>query len=166
MASAGMTGSVGPGRNELASLLLPVQGTTLVLPNEAVAEVISHVQVNPIAGAPAWMRGTIEWRGLALPLVSYERLNGMQVRAAEPVLRVAVINGIGGDERLPFFGLVTSGIPRPIRLQKDELTLREGRKGPADVMLVTGRDIEAVIPNLRLMENMLLRQLHSASSPA
>lgn len=166
MASAGNVNPAGPGRAELASLLLPIQGGTLLLPNEAVAEVISHAEVNPIAGAPAWMQGTIDWRGLALPLVSYERLNGMPARAENAVLRVAVINGIGGDQRLPFFGLITSGIPRPIRLQKDELTLRAGRKGAADVMLVTSRDVDAVIPNLLLIEKMLLRQLHSAVTPA
>lgn len=154
------------GRTELASLLLPVQGGALVLPNEAVAEVISHVEVNPIAGAPPWMLGTIDWRGLALPLVSYERLNGLPARAESAVLRVSVVNGIGGDPRLPFFGLVTSGIPRPVRLQRDELMFREGKKGAADVMLVTSRDVEAVIPNLLVIEKMLLRQLHSAVSPA
>lgn len=166
MAAAGMIHQAGSAQAELASLLLPVQGSMLILPNEAVAEVISHAQVTPIAGAPAWMQGTIDWRGLALPLVSYERMNGMPARPEKGALRVAVINGIGGDDRLPFFGLVTSGIPRPIRLQKDELTLREGKKGPADVMLVTTREVDAVIPKLLLIENMLLRQLHSASTPA
>lgn len=166
MASEGMKNPVGTERTELSSLLLPLQGGSLLLPNEAVAEVISHVEVTPIAGAPTWMRGTIDWRGLALPLVSYETLNGMPTRGERTILRVSVLNGIGGDDRLPFFGLMTAGIPRPMRLQSGEISLRNGKKGAADKVLVSVRDVASVIPNLVLIEKMLLRQLHSASSLA
>lgn len=152
--------------DELAGLLLPVHGGSLLLPHEAIAEVISHAEPNPIPGGPPWLLGTIAWRGLSLPLVSYERLNGRAVPGEAGTMRVSVINGVGGDPRLPFFGLATRAIPRPTRLMRDDLAMRDGKKGPADVQLVTVREVEAVIPNLMLIEKMLLRQLHSAGAEA
>lgn len=151
---------------ELAGLLLPMQGAALILPNEAIAEVVGDVQAKPVSGGPVWMAGMFAWRGLSLPLISYERLNGRPSRIEMAGVRATVINGLGGDSRLPFFGLITSGLPRPFRVRREELALRDGKKGPADVMLVRAQDANAAIPNLLLIEKMLLRQLHSAEVEA
>ncbi len=144
----------------LPGLLMPMQGFSLVLPNEAVAEIIGYEPPAPAEGAPPWYLGSIGWRGLDLPVMSYEVLNAKPVKRHAPRARIAVMNGVGGDERLPFFGIVTQGIPSLVRLHADELSRVEKKKGPADTMIVNTKDGEAAIPNVLLMEKMLLRFLH------
>lgn len=160
MSQASETTQERPRVSMLPGLLMPMQGFSLVLPNEAVAEIIGYEVPGGPEGAPPWYLGSIKWRGLDLPVMSYETLNAKPVKRHAPRARVAVMNGVGGDPRLPFFGIVTQGIPSLVRIHADELSRVEKKKGPADTMIVSTKDGEAAIPNLMLMEKMLLRFLH------
>lgn len=143
--------------NTLAGLLIPLHGTDLVLPNEAVAEIVDYRTPEPISGAPPWMQGMHQWRGREVPLVSYEQLNGRQVPAGQEPERIVVLNGVGGRPELPFLGFCSQGIPRLIRIHSDEISPADGKKGAADAMMVQLKDGSASIPNIDLLEQMILR---------
>ncbi len=144
--------------NTIAGLLIPLHGVNVVLPNEAVAEIVGYVEPRAVAGAPPWFRGIHEWRGLEVPLVSYEVLNARPVPAGVRPERICVLNGVGGKPELPFLGFLSNGIPRLVRVHSDEISVADQKKGPADALVVQLKEAgEAVIPNVSLLEQMILR---------
>lgn len=144
--------------NTLAGLLIPLHGVNVVLPNEAVAEIVDYIEPRAVANAPAWFRGVHEWRGLEVPLVSYEMLNARPVPAGAVPERIVVLNGVGGKAELPFLGFLANGIPRLVRIHSDEIAVAEQKKGPADAQMVQLKEAgPAVIPNISLLEQMILR---------
>lgn len=146
--------------NQLATLLLPVAGHQLVLPNVTVAEIIPYRQPQAVAERPAWFLGMLEWRTVQVPVISFELINGQAQPAAVRGQRIAVLNGVQGDERLPFCALVTQGVPRLMRVMADEMTEeKEADLGPAEKALLRLSGERAVLPDIDFIQQQLLAVL-------
>jgi chemosensory pili system protein ChpC len=151
---------------ELATLIIPIASGQWVLPNVSVAEIISYTAVQPLAQVPDWLLGTIEWRKLRVPLLAVEQLNGLGVASGAAGSRIAVLNSLGADPRLPFFALVISAPPRLMRILPDEIASAQGPElGPCDLcdVLVSGE--RAVIPNIDNIEGQLLGLIDRIIAP-
>ncbi|KXU34217.1 hypothetical protein AXE65_07365 [Ventosimonas gracilis] len=140
----------------LNALLLPLAGRTLMLPSAAVAEVIRYPdQPAPVGNAQGWLLGNIDWRGLSLPLLSFEALAGRSL--PPPSGRIAVLNLTDERARIKFCALLLQGFPRP--LQADEQLPRNNDEPLAAlelcaVSLADGKT--AIIPNMPALEQQLL----------
>lgn len=136
------------------SLLVPLQGRQLLLPNVNVAEVVSYAELSPVQDKPDWFLGTLMWRGMEIPVVSFESLNGEGLPFERE--RVAVMNGISGTD-LSFYALVVQGIPRLAKVKLAELEdLPEGAaKGNMEFMHVRYQGEVATIPDLDNMEALV-----------
>jgi len=93
------------------SQLIPLADMRLLLPTTCVAEIIDWQVPEAVDDAPAWWLGMLEWRGLRIPLLSFEAANGWPCGEILRRGRIAVLNGIGGDPELPFYALQLQGIP-------------------------------------------------------
>jgi len=141
---------------QISSLFIPVTHNNLLLPNAAVAEIIDYVPPEPVSGTPAWFLGYVQWRGVQLPVLSYDLINGHEAGALSPRARIAVINSIGEQHKsLPFFALLCQGIPRLVKVQQEEISEQEQPGGPADQMLVRVSGEDAAIPNLEFLARQL-----------
>ena len=69
---------------ELTCVLVPRRDTTALLPNVAVAEVLSARPLQPVAGGPAWLLGNLDWRGYRVPVLALEALAGGDEGRAAP----------------------------------------------------------------------------------
>ncbi len=146
---------------EVASLLVPLQGRMLLVPNVTVAEIVPVSQVTPIQGAPDWYLGNCVWREQTIPLLSFEVLNGEMKPNVGSRSRFAVLNTTGLNESLGFIAIVTQGIPRLARVNEEEITEREDADNkPYELMHVSWAGEEAVIPNVAAMEQTFLDYLH------
>lgn len=145
----------------LSCLLIPVQGSRLVLPNVTVAEVSPYQPPVPVDNAPAWLtwlKGTVEWRGTRIPVIAYEEFIGDTLNSYSQDARIVVINAPSGEDKMRFFGLIAQGIPSQVKLE--EAAIKENPnhqvvKGQA--MAVTVETGHGVIPDLDLMESELLK---------
>ncbi|WP_372799431.1 chemotaxis protein CheW [Litorivivens sp.] len=141
-------------------LMLPSQQKQLLVPNVNVAEFVVISTVQPLASAPPWMLGLIDWRGQKVPLISFERLNGDADDLVEDMGHVAILNGIGGREELPFYGIRCSGMPRQARILEEDVA-RDDTAVPGHVessqVLLAGE--AAVIPDLVVIEAQICRVL-------
>lgn len=138
--------------------LIPLSGIRLVLPNTAIAEIISPSKPKKVEDSPNWLLGMIDWRGYKIPLVSFERLLADKTTPTKKACRFIVLNGLNDDSRLPFYGFVSQGIPRliglndsntmdsPDNIDKSPYALRE--------ILVDGHS--AIIPNQVKVEEELV----------
>lgn len=146
---------------EVASLLIPLQGRMLLAPNVTVAEIVPVSQVIPVQDAPAWYLGNCSWREQTIPLLSFEVMNGEEKPGVVTRSRFAVINTTGQHDALPFIAILTQGLPRLARVTEEEITEREDAdKKPFELMHVSWAGEEAVIPDVEAMERAFLDYLH------
>lgn len=140
----------------LPCVMIPMSTQQLLLPNVSVAEIVDYLSVEPRNEAPAWLLGDLNWRGLNLPVISYDAANGAEATVPGGNRgRVAVLNTIGEHHaELPFLALVTQGIPSQLRLSNDQLQPRDDDIGPADLMAVEIEGEQVRIPNLEYLERL------------
>lgn len=143
--------------SKVRSQLISLAGLNLVLPTTSIAEVIGYTDPQPSEGGPDWLLGFTEWRGVRIPLISFEAANGGTPAKPDRRSRIVVLNGIGGDEQLPFFGMVVQGIPRLMQLDTTSISAIAPPETthPLALQHTLVQEQEAVIPNQDKLENML-----------
>lgn len=136
--------------DEIPSLLIPMEGRPLLVPNILVAEVIALRQPDRPGKGPDWVLGWMNWRDVEIPLISFERINeGGKVHIGNDA-RIAVLNTVTGKTR--FYAMVIQGIPRQVKVNKNDLVEEPIESGPAEAMSVqVGGDL-AVMPDLDALE--------------
>jgi len=145
--------------NNLSCVMVPMNGRQLLLPNVSIAEVVDFSSAPAPADSPKWLTGVLEWRGLQLPVISYDAANGGEI--SEPAGnrgRIVVLNTIGDHhDTIPFMALVTQGIPSQTRLSEDQVKRLDGDTGSADMMQVDVDGETAYIPDLGFLESLALQ---------
>lgn len=142
-------------QDSVRTLIIPLQGRNLLLPNVAVAEIIPYLRPHAVADAPDWLLGAIGWRGLNIPLISYDRLQGVHDDGTFGQARIAVINTVRPDGGLDFYALVTAGIPQIKRVNAESIEEVSADAGEGLLSQVRIGDIEAVIPDLSALESVV-----------
>ena len=146
---------------EIRCVLIPSAGVRLLLPNAAVAEVITLTGVEPVADAPSWLLGRIAWRGWSIPLVSFDHVASPAEDAPAQATRVAVLKAVGRHPEMPYLAVLIHGFPRLVTLNAELLLpTHDGHELPFGVRArVLVRDDTAVIPDLEALENTLIEML-------
>ncbi|MCG7992254.1 MAG: chemotaxis protein CheW [Candidatus Thiodiazotropha lotti] len=107
---------------EVRSVLIPLHERQILLPNATVAEVMGYQQPE-YAGdeLPEWFLGHLAWRGVMIPVVSYEGLLGEPV--VEPGFRgrILILNALGEHERISHIGMAVHAIPSLVRVSADNV---------------------------------------------
>ena len=111
-------------KNALHCLLIPLENEKIILPNMAVAEVITYVSPEPIENAPDWLLGKITWRDQIIPLLSYELASGAS-ETNSSARRIAVLNTLNGNTQLPYMAILIQGIPQLRLIQEDNVSDEE-----------------------------------------
>ncbi len=139
------------------SQLIPLAGMRLLLPTTCVAEIVDWQDPETVDDAPAWLLGMLEWRGLRIPLLSFEAANGGPRGEVSRRGRIAVLNGIGGDPELPFYAIQLQGIPRLV--QVDQANIGAISEPGESLPLVRDhallQDAEVLIPDLDGLEALI-----------
>src|SRR5688500_4090624 len=52
--------------DDIRGVLIQVTGARLLMPNAAIAEVLSYADPEPVEGTPDWLLGQVRWRGWQL----------------------------------------------------------------------------------------------------
>jgi len=151
---------VSEAQSVISSLYLPVSQKQLLLPNVSVAEVVGYQQPIKSVESPDHFLGLVRWRGIDIPVISYEIANGQKVSKKVDNARIVVINTIGEHHNdLPFFAIVTQGIPRLVKVSDDLIKKTKKKIGEADAAIVRVDGEEATIPNIEYLESLAINQL-------
>jgi len=135
--------------NEIRSVMVPVTGLDLLLPNATVAEMIGYTNPDPIPEAVDWVLGTILWHGWQVPVVSFSNL----IEQAEPEdlegARICILKTLIDTDRMPYMAIVTQGHPRLVTVSEDNFEEVPTESNP---IAVAGRaevdGHEAILPDL------------------
>ena len=151
--------------DEVRGVLIQSGNERLLLPNATIAEVMSRVKIEPLPDVPAWLVGRIGWHGWQVPLVKFATLAGLQEDAAGRGNRVIVLKALGGDEALPYFGLLTASFPQLVSVPRDSLLADASEDDlPRGIqMRVLLGEQSAMLPDLELVERMVAQALAAAA---
>ena len=147
---------------QVASQVLFLNGERVILPNTAVAEIIPYVAPDALTetigkNAPNWLLGMIAWRGISVPLISVETILGGHYEQPGKRSSIAIINAVGDAAGVPYFAVVTQGIPRLLQVSATTLSpideTGDDNKAVACHVVFDG-DV-AVIPDMDEIEAML-----------
>ena len=151
--------------DEIRGVMIQVGEDRLLLPNATVAEVLARVSIEPIEDAPGWLAGQIVWHGWNVPLVAFSRLAGLGPEPAMRNNRVIVLKGLGSDETLPYFALLTASFPQLVSVPRDSLLADASEEDlPRGIqMRVLLGEQSAMLPDLELVERMVGQALAAAA---
>jgi chemosensory pili system protein ChpC len=144
-----------PEQSELLCVMLPVAGGSLPLPNVVVAEVLPMRRLTVLDDRPPWCAGTLDWRGLEVPVIRFSVLNGREAGDPQGGRCIAMLNRVRNRQGTPFYGLLADALPRLVHLTERDIENHKAALGPADVAMVRVGAELATIPNLTHIESAL-----------
>jgi chemosensory pili system protein ChpC len=147
-----MTAAVAQETIEMSCVMIPLNGTQLLLPNICVAEILPWRRVKVLADAPEWCLGLLGWRGESIPVVRFERFNKTSIEDRRVGRCMIVMNRARTSDSIPFYALAAEGLPRMVQLTDDDLTNVPTQLGKAEVISLRVGTEAAIIPNLELIE--------------
>lgn len=130
-------------------LVLSVSGPAVMVPNAAVAELITQNSVTPVEGAPDWLLGRGSWRGLDIPLIAFDRLAGERADAPASAGRFIVLFGLEREGAPAFYGLRIDRLPRSETVARDRLVPADEPDHSSEVVALRARldDRDCLIPD-------------------
>ena len=137
--------------DDLQGLLIPQRQMPLLLPVSAVIEILGYREIMDADSDAGWLLGRFSWRNLTLPLISMERLLGVEREETRGRKRIIVVHVFSDRLEAPFVGIEATGMPRMVKLNEENLDVVEGASWPGDWPVshkVSVQETEALIPDL------------------
>ncbi len=139
-------------------LVLPLNNTSLLVPNTMVAEVIDYRATEAAGQTPEWLTGLLSWRGRSVPVISFERLVGRQTSLLNEGRRYVICNTVNPESRIPFIALEVQGIPHLVMVN-NEMLEHDGRSNQAEPAVLAHlrlNEESMLVPNMDVLEKMLV----------
>jgi chemotaxis signal transduction protein len=148
----------------LHSLLLPLNGFYLVLPQPTIIEIAPRPDVTPVNDSTDWLMGVFLWRAEKVPLISFEKLCGQASGVAKRHTYVAVLYALDGGNDLAYYAIELKAIPHPALLNPASLSVGNGQGEASGVIAADARigGHRVVVPALEKIEQRIRGQLASA----
>jgi len=138
-------------------LTLPLHGMKLLLPNTMIAEVSDYRETQSSARMPKWLLGILSWRGRNVPVVSFERLLGLEPGMRSEETRFIVCNTLTGSNTVPFIALQIEGIPHLVQVDHTMLEADSSETTVAPVveayLRLQGESV--IVPKMDVIEKMV-----------
>lgn len=140
----------------LHCLTIPLHDEVALLPNAAIAEIVAYVEPTSVKDTPEWLLGMISWRDKQVPLISLEATTGKDLEAAKKNSRLAILNTLNGNAKLPYIAILSQGIPGIALVQEEgieQLDQAEVRASVSAAVKLGG--VEALIPDIDDIEQRI-----------
>lgn len=146
--------------SELPTFVVPLQKSNILVPNATVAEIIPYEPLQRVQGTADWFLGFLAWRGVQVPVVSFEMLTVERasfslVSVSSASLVVIRAPRMTGD--VQYIALVSQALPRLVRVKSSELTESGEKVELTELMKVRYADEVLAIPNLDYIESEVCR---------
>jgi chemosensory pili system protein ChpC len=110
-------------QDQIHALALPTRAGTLLVPSATIAEVVNISTLSPLPFAPPWVIGTIGWRSLAVPVVSFEAIMGGTPALPVAASKAVVFYPLNGRSQWEFFAVLSASEPRPQTVDSSAIAL-------------------------------------------
>ena len=142
---------------EIHCMLIPTNPETLLLPTSTMAEVIDYSTPEPMAEAPPWLLGQLEWESRQVPIFSFSALiNGTDVGEVPSKSKIMILKSLSDSARVPYLGLLLGDLPQPVIIKEDKLVETGDEKKALGVYSrITVDESEAIIPDLDRLTHLV-----------
>ena len=106
-------------------MILTLRSENVIVPNAAIAEILSAKDTMDIANMPDWYMGKMPWRGVNVRLVSFEAASGEEVKGLNLNTQVAMLYSISNETDYPYLGVIISGVPHETLFSEDQIKVDE-----------------------------------------
>lgn len=106
-------------------MILTLRSENVIVPDAAIAEILSAQDAKKVSGMPPWYLGKMQWRGTDVPLVSYEAAGGESVKGINLNTQVAMLYSLSDATDYPYLGVVISGVPHEAQFSEDQIKIDE-----------------------------------------
>lgn len=135
----------------IKSLLLPMKSSSVIVPNTAIAEIVSVEHVLPVNDAPSWMLGYLSWRRRSVPLLSFDAVQQGEPDFLTPSSKIAVLYSISDDDTFPYMALLMQRAPKVINVTDDMIKQAGADQNSGNIKLV----LQNVVLNNELTADIL-----------
>jgi len=144
--------------NELPTFFVPLQKRNMLVPEATVAEIIPYEPLQRVPDSADWFLGFLAWRGLQVPVVSFEMLT--EERASFSLMSVSsaslvVIRAPRMTGDIEYIALVSQSLPWLVLIRPAELTESEEKVELTELMKVCYGEEVLSIPNLNYIESKI-----------
>ena len=141
---------------------IPMQKQGVLLPADTIAEIIPYEPLQRIEDTPDWFLGLLGWRGVQVPVVSFEMLT--VERESFSLVSVAsaclvIVRGASDQASLPFFALVAQTTPVAHEINEEMIFDTGEEVQRTESARVRFNNDLLSIPNLDYLEVALLNAL-------
>ncbi|MBO6557472.1 MAG: chemotaxis protein CheW [Pseudomonadales bacterium] len=142
--------------------VLTMQKQGVIIPADSIAEIIPYEPLQRIEDTPDWFLGLLGWRGVQVPVVSFEMLTAE--RASFSLVSVAsaslvIMRGVADQNALPFYALVSQTQPQHQEITPEMLFETGEAVEKTEVSKVRLHNDVLSVPNLDYIEAALLNAL-------
>ena len=141
---------------------LPLLGVEVLMPNSAVAEIISYSHPEPEYKGSEWLDGMIFWRGVLIPVVSLEKMCETEFVDPGPRSRIAIIYNFEKDSEMPYLGIILQDIPRAYLAEVERM--QEAVSKPDCKFLQCKADLmneQLMIPDLEVIMDQVKQKVQA-----
>lgn len=143
----------------LSCMLLPLNGTDVLLPKSIVKEVVFKPTIDAYGEEEDWLIGEIEWEEFIVPVISFERLCNQSRVVDSNHIRAVICYVIENTEAFPLYAIEVQSMPRPLILDSRALYNHDGMMSKSSELIshyVKIGSKELAIPNFQKLEEILL----------
>lgn len=138
--------------HSISGILLPLQQRPLLLPVACIAEVLGYHRPSESHLGVDWVLGFISWRGLKLPLISFELFNKGRFTPFSANNRIVIMHRTTDSDNMPFYAMAIKGTPKTLTIKNTELKRSSEESGPAEKGRAMLRDTPVTLPDLAQIE--------------
>jgi chemosensory pili system protein ChpC len=142
----------------LPTYIIPMQKQMIMLPGSTVAEIIPYEPLQRVEETPDWFLGLLGWRGVQVPVSSFEMLTIERASfslASVSSAGLVVIRGLNDQEDLPYHAMVAQTTPRLVELSAEMLFETDEIPEKTETARVRFEDDIISIPDLDYFEAAL-----------
>ncbi|MBT3832171.1 MAG: hypothetical protein HOB98_07455 [Gammaproteobacteria bacterium] len=148
-----------PEPEQLEVYILEMQKQAVILPGDVIAEIIPYEPLQRMEDTPDWFLGLLGWRGIQVPVVSFEMMT--VERASFSLVSVAsaslvIVRGDTDQALLPFYALVAQTHPVAHEVIDEMLLATGGMIERTEIAKVRFNNDVLSVPNLGYLQEALL----------
>lgn len=120
----------------IKSLMLPMKTSSIIVPNTAIAEIVSVEHVLPVNDAPIWMLGYLNWRRRSVPLLSFDAVQHGEPDFLTSRSKIAVLYSLSQDSTFPYMAILMQRAPKVISITEENIKLAGSDHNSGNIKLV------------------------------
>ena len=141
---------------ELSTFVVPLQKSNMLIPEVSVAEIIPYEPLQRVQDTPDWFLGFLGWRGIQVPVASFEMLSverGSFSLVSVSSASLVVLKALGSDQKFSYFAIVAQASPELVNLSAVDLVETGDRAEKTEMLKARYADEIVSIPDFEYIQS-------------